>query len=64
MLQDTELCGYRIPMNSMIIPLQWAIHMDPEKWEDPDYFNPNRFINEVGDYTAPANFMPFQTGML
>ena len=47
----------------MIMPLQWAIHMDPKIWPHPEKFAPNRFINKETDvYEAPPQFIPFQTG--
>ncbi|CAH2237600.1 cytochrome P450 306a1 [Pararge aegeria] len=61
-LQDTYLGNYRIPKGTMVLPLQWAIHMDPDVWEDPESFNPNRFIDDYGELLKPQEFIPFQTG--
>lgn len=61
-LLTTTLNGYVIPKGSMIIPLQWAIHMNESNWTKPDMFNPNRFIDENGMFFTPSNFMPFQVG--
>lgn len=46
----------------MILPVQWAIHMNPKDWPEPEKFNPNRFLNEKGEYRTPSTFMPFQAG--
>lgn len=59
---DLNFNGYRIPKRSMIIPLQWAVHMDPEFWPDPDRFQPERFLDENGRFYKPDNFIPFQLG--
>ncbi|OWR52346.1 cytochrome P450 CYP306A1 [Danaus plexippus plexippus] len=61
-LQDTYLGNYRIPKGAMIVPLQWAIHMDPNIWEDPHIFKPSRFLDENGKLLKPQEFIPFQTG--
>lgn len=60
--QDTNLCGYHIPAGTMFVPLQWAVHMDGVAWPQPEQFQPQRFLNEVGEFTVPTNFIPFQTG--
>ncbi|XP_061712129.1 cytochrome P450 306a1 [Cydia pomonella] len=61
-LQDTMLGGYKVPKGAMVIPLQWAMHMDPEAWKDPEEFKPSRFISHDGSLLKPQEFIPFQTG--
>lgn len=54
--------GFRVPKGTMVIPLQWAIHMDPDRWSEPHRFDPHRFLSEEGKVVKPDCFMPFQTG--
>ncbi|XP_050345059.1 cytochrome P450 306a1 isoform X1 [Nymphalis io] len=61
-LQDTYLGNYRIPKGAMVVPLQWAIHMDPNIWDNPNNFNPSRWIDIEGNLLKPQEFIPFQTG--
>ncbi|CAG5012501.1 unnamed protein product [Parnassius apollo] len=60
--EDTYLGNYRIPKGTMVIPLQWALHMDPNVWENPEEFNPSRFLDKDGNLLKPQEFIPFQTG--
>lgn len=46
----------------MVVPLQWAVHMDEKTWREPDKFNPSRFLDEEGRFLKPEGFIPFQTG--
>lgn len=57
-----ELNGYTLPAGSHVIPLLYAVHMDPELWGDPEAFRPSRFIAENGTVSKPEYFMPFGVG--
>nr|BAN66311.1 cytochrome P450 306A1 [Mamestra brassicae] len=61
-VEDTYLGNYRVPKGAMVIPLQWAMHMDPDVWENPEEFRPSRFLGPDGSLLKPQEFIPFQTG--
>ncbi|KAH8300581.1 hypothetical protein KR044_009590 [Drosophila immigrans] len=60
--RDVSVGDYCLRRGSMVLVLQWAIHMNPDVWPEPEQFRPERFLNADGEYTAPAQFIPFQTG--
>ncbi|TBU24745.1 cytochrome P450 [Dichomitus squalens] len=43
---DDIFCGYFIPTGTMLIPNIWACMHDPDVYEDPDVFRPERFIRD------------------
>jgi len=58
------IAGKLIPANSHVVPNIHAIHMDPNLWEQPEQFKPERFIN-ADDGTLsrrPRHFLPFGSG--
>lgn len=57
-----HLNGYRIPAGSQVVPLINCVHMDPNLWDEPNKFNPSRFIDENGKIKRPEFFMPFGVG--
>lgn len=58
---DATLGGYYIPKGTHIVPNLWGVHMDPKLWNDPEAFNPDRFL--VDDKVVkPPYFMPFSVG--
>ncbi|XP_075969403.1 cytochrome P450 enzyme phantom [Anticarsia gemmatalis] len=61
-VETTYLGDYVIPKGAMVIPLQWALHMDPKVWDEPEEFRPSRFLAEDGSLLKPQEFIPFQTG--
>ena len=54
--------GFTIPKDTMIMPLLWAIHMDPKVYKEPEEFRPERFLDDAGKFFKPESFVPFQTG--
>ncbi|XP_047470769.1 cytochrome P450 18a1-like [Penaeus chinensis] len=60
--RDTVLEGYTIPKGATIIPLLYSCHMDPDLWDEPEKFEPTRFLDEEGRVTKPQQFLPFGVG--
>ncbi|KAJ3645241.1 hypothetical protein Zmor_022915 [Zophobas morio] len=54
--------GFTIPKGVMIMPLLWAIHMDPQFHKEPEEFRPERFLDSSGHFFKPESFLPFQSG--
>ncbi|TFK25336.1 cytochrome P450 [Coprinopsis marcescibilis] len=50
---EDEFEGYRLPVNSIVVPNAWAMLHDENVYEDPFKFNPERFIGSDGklDYS-------------
>ena len=61
---DTTLQGYSIPKGTTVIPNLWSLHHDPEIWDDPHAFRPERFLDEEGTFVPPKadRFLPFSAG--
>ncbi|XP_060072369.1 cytochrome P450 3A8-like [Ylistrum balloti] len=59
-LRDTEINGIKIPAGMNISVPIYAIHHDPDNWEDPDKFIPERFADN--DSYDPLTFLPFGYG--
>ncbi|KAI0712351.1 cytochrome P450 [Earliella scabrosa] len=45
-LEDDEFQGYFIPAGTILMANVWACLHDPEAYEDPDVFRPERFIRD------------------
>ncbi|KAJ3656032.1 hypothetical protein Zmor_015135 [Zophobas morio] len=59
---DIVVENVKIRKGTIIMPLLWAIHMDPEVWKEPEEFRPERFLNDQGKFLWHESFIPFQTG--
>ncbi|KAI0767392.1 cytochrome P450 [Fomes fomentarius] len=44
--EDLELRGYLIPAGTVLMPNIWACMHDPEVFEDPETFRPERYIKD------------------
>lgn len=59
---ETTLSGYRIPQRTYVILNLESVLLDPNVWEKPEVFMPERFILRNGKLFRPAEFIPFSTG--
>nr|CAD7586451.1 unnamed protein product [Timema genevievae] len=60
--RDVYLNGFKIPKNTQVVPLLHAVHMDPTLWDEPERFQPTRFLSAEGKVTKPEFFLPFGVG--
>lgn len=62
-IEDCSIAGYDIPAKTRVLFNAGAISVDPEHWDNPMEFNPERFVNRCVDFRGrdPA-FIPFGTG--
>lgn len=61
-LDDGAVLGHDIKKNWSIIGDLRSVHMDPEHWNEPEKFQPERFLNSNGDYVEDPWLMPFGSG--
>ncbi|PHT43204.1 Cytochrome 71D7 [Capsicum baccatum] len=61
--EETQIDGFTIPLKSKVLVNVWAIGRDPESWENPECFIPERFENNSIEFTGNHfQFLPFGAG--
>ncbi|CAI0411003.1 unnamed protein product [Linum tenue] len=61
--EDVKLGGFDIPEGTMVMINLWAVMRDPEIWEQPESFVPERFLAEPLDFKGQTGkFVPFGAG--
>ncbi|XP_078609742.1 cytochrome P450 2D3-like [Branchiostoma floridae x Branchiostoma japonicum] len=60
--KDSKLRDYFIPADTQVLVNLWSIHMDPKHWQNPDQFNPDRFLSPEGTVKIPEAFKAFGLG--
>ena len=64
---EVTICGMRIPENITIATNLWGLHHDPDFWDEPYSFIPERFIDTDGnmvpaDHPNRKHLIPFGAG--
>lgn len=59
---DCVVGEFDVPRHTMVVINAWAIHRDPEIWEDPDKFKPERFQGWSAEGAEIYKLIPFGGG--
>jgi cytochrome P450 len=59
---EDVLCGHRVPPRSIIAILPWVVHRHRRLWEDPDRFDPDRFLPANAAERSRFAYVPFAAG--
>ncbi|XP_033110727.1 cytochrome P450 2U1-like [Anneissia japonica] len=59
---DTKFHGYDVKKGTIIIANIFAVLRDPDLWEDPNVFDPNRFLDANNQVVRREELIPFSIG--
>jgi len=60
---ETQVQGYTLPANTLVLANFSACHRSPQHWTQPDTFNPDNFLTEEGGLVEDKEgFLPYGVG--
>ncbi|XP_076317892.1 cytochrome P450 4V2-like isoform X2 [Tachypleus tridentatus] len=60
--EDIDVNGRTIPVGSTCMIFIYMLHRDPEVFQNPEKFDPDRFLPENSLWRHPFSFIPFSAG--
>jgi len=61
-LRPDTLGPYLVPAGATVSLCPWSMHRDPRFWDDPESFDPDRFLPERSRSRPPLACVPFSAG--
>jgi len=61
-IEDVEISGHRISKGTLVLMSQWEQQRDPQVFDDPDEFKPDRWTGGLRKELARGDFFPFGMG--
>ncbi|HUG83874.1 MAG TPA: cytochrome P450 [Euzebya sp.] len=61
-IEDDEVRGYHIPGGSMVLLSAYVAHRHPDFWDNPEGFDPDRFLPERAESRPRHAWIPFSGG--
>jgi cytochrome P450 len=61
-LNDCEIGGYRVPAGSAVMMSQWVMHRDARYYDEPQRFDPDRWVDERMKGIPKFAYFPFGGG--
>ena len=60
--EEYEIAGFKVPVGATLLAPQCAVHRDPRFWEEPERFNPERFLGDAKAGRPRYAYFPFAGG--
>jgi cytochrome P450 len=61
-LKDCDIGGYHVPAGATIMMSQWVMHRDPRYYDEPERFNPDRWLDDRAKGISKFAYFPFGGG--
>jgi len=61
-VSEDEIDGFRIPAGATVAVCIWLIHHHKDLWDNPEGFDPDRFVGKAEAERHRAAFIPFAAG--
>jgi len=59
---ETQISGYSLPANTLVLANLAACHRNPKFWPEPDVYNPENFLDDGKLVTDKEGFLPYGIG--